>query len=168
MNKKLYRSKQDQIIGGVCGGIAEYFGIDATLVRLAFVLFALIEGAGVIAYIIAWIIVPERPSANDRRNEEDIYDVDYKQDDEEGEYKQEDQEGNYKAEQKTSETEKKSKEYGKEHGKEQRKRVLGLILVGLGIFFILDNWIPGFYWRRFWPVILIVLGVVLIYREVKN
>ncbi|MGM0445046.1 MAG: PspC domain-containing protein [Bacillota bacterium] len=155
MNKKLYRSRKDQIIGGVCGGIAEYFGIDTTLVRLAFVLFALIEGAGVIAYIIAWIIIPERPVGNDRRNEEDIYDVDYKQEDEEGEYK---------AEQETPETEKKSKE----HSKEQRKRILGLILVALGIFFILDNWIPGFYWRRFWPVILIILGVVLIYREVKN
>jgi|AntRauTorckE6833_2_1112554.scaffolds.fasta_scaffold00288_3 phage shock protein C len=164
MNKKLYRSRQDQIIGGVCGGIAEYFGIDATLVRLAFVLFALIEGAGVIAYIIAWIIVPERPTGNDRGNEKDIYDVDYKQDDEEEEYKQQDEEGEYKAEQNTPETEKKSNE----NGKEQRKRILGLILVALGIFFILDNWIPAFYWRRFWPIILIVLGVVLIYREVKN
>ena len=162
MNKKLYRSRQDQIIGGVCGGIAEYFGIDATLVRLAFVLFALIEGAGVIAYIIAWIIVPERPREDDRRYKEDVYDVDYKQEDEEGEYK---------AEQNSSEndeTEKKSKQHSKEHNKEQRKRVLGLILVALGIFFILDNWIPGFYWRRFWPVILIILGVVLIYREVKK
>jgi phage shock protein C len=162
MDKKLYRSRQDQIVGGVCGGIAEYFGIDATLVRLAFVLFALIEGAGVIAYIIAWIIVPERPREDDRRYKEDVYDVDYKSEDEEGEYK---------AEQNSSEndeTEKKSKQHSKEHNKEQRKRVLGLILVALGIFFILDNWIPGFYWRRFWPVILIILGVVLIYREVKK
>lgn len=163
MDKKLYRSRQDQIIGGVCGGIAEYFGIDATLVRLAFVLFALIEGAGVIAYIIAWIIVPERPREDDRRYKEDVYDVDYKKEDEEGEYK---------AEQNSSEneenTEKKSKQPKTEHNKEQRKRILGLILVALGIFFILDNWIPSFYWRRFWPVILIVLGVVLIYREVKK
>ena len=163
MDKKLYRSRQDQIVGGVCGGIAEYFGIDATLVRLAFVLFALIEGAGVIAYIIAWIIVPERPREDDRRYKEDVYDVDYKQEDEEGEYK---------AEQNSSENEensgKKRKQPKTEHNKEQRKRILGLILVALGIFFILDKWIPGFYWRRFWPVILIILGVVLIYREVKK
>lgn len=162
MDKKLYRSRQDQIIGGVCGGIAEYFGIDATLVRLAFVLFALIEGAGVIAYIIAWIIVPERPREDDRRYKEDVYDVDYKKEDEEGEYKAEENSSE------TNDTEKKSNKPNKEHNPEQRKRVLGLILVALGIFFILDNWIPGFYWRRFWPVILIVLGVVLIYREVKK
>ena len=72
----------------------------------------------------------------------------------------EDEEGEYKASSEEPKEEKKSKE--------QRKRVLGLILVALGIFFIIDNWIPGFYWRRFWPVILIVLGVVLIYREVKE
>src|SRR6056297_1924933 len=126
MDKKLYRSKKDQIIGGVCGGIAEYFGIDSTLVRLAFVLFALIEGAGIIAYIIAWLIIPESPQSGQSKAEEE------------------------------------------KKNKEQRKRILGLILVALGIFFILDNWIPGFYWRRFWPVILIVLGVVLIYREVRG
>ncbi|HKL13445.1 MAG TPA: PspC domain-containing protein [Halanaerobiales bacterium] len=150
MDKKLYRSRKDQIIGGVCGGIAEYFGIDSTLVRLAFVLFALIEGAGIIAYIIAWIIVPERPQGVNK-SEEEVYDVEIDKEDEEGEYKASSEE---------PKEEKKSKE--------QRKRVLGLILVALGIFFIIDNWIPGFYWRRFWPVILIVLGVVLIYREVKE
>ena len=150
MDKKLYRSKKDQIIGGVCGGIAEYFGIDSTLVRLAFVLFALIEGAGIIAYIIAWIIIPERPEGT-QKSEEEVYDVEIDKEDEEGEYKASAQE---------PEEEKKSKE--------QRKRILGLILVALGIFFIIDNWIPGFYWRRFWPVILIILGVVLIYREVRG
>ena len=150
MDKKLYRSKKDQIIGGVCGGIAEYFGIDSTLVRLAFVLFALIEGAGIIAYIIAWIIIPERPEGT-QKSEEEVYDVEIDKEDEEGEYK---------ASAREPEEEKKSKE--------QRKRILGLILVALGIFFIIDNWIPGFYWRRFWPVILIVLGVVLIYREVRG
>jgi len=150
MDKKLYRSRKDQIIGGVCGGIAEYFGIDSTLVRLAFVLFALIEGAGIIAYIIAWIIIPERPEGT-QKSEKEVYDVEIDKEDEEGEYKASAQE---------PEEEKKSKE--------QRKRILGLILVALGIFFIIDNWLPGFYWRRFWPVILIVLGVVLIYREVRG
>ena len=153
MSKKLYRSKKDQIIGGVCGGIAEYFGIDSTLVRLAFVLFALIEGAGIIAYIIAWIIVPERPQGQSTKSEEEVYDVELNSE-------SEDEEGEYKAEEKSSHQEKKSKE--------QRKRILGLILVALGLFFIIDSWIPSFYWKRFWPVILIGLGVLLIYREATN
>ena len=60
--KRLYRSRKDKVLGGVCGGIAEYFQIDPVLVRLLWVIFILISmGLGIIAYIIAWIIVPEEP-----------------------------------------------------------------------------------------------------------
>jgi len=61
MMKKLYRSKKDSMIAGVCGGIAEYFDVDSTLVRLITGLSIILGGAGVIAYIIAWIIMPETP-----------------------------------------------------------------------------------------------------------
>ena len=61
IKKKLYRSKKDHMIAGVCGGIAEYFDVDSTLVRLLTVLFVLLGGAGVLAYIIAWIIIPKKP-----------------------------------------------------------------------------------------------------------
>ncbi len=61
MKKRLYRSKKDRMLGGVCGGIAEYFDVDPTLIRLAWVVFTFFGGSGVFAYIIAWIIVPERP-----------------------------------------------------------------------------------------------------------
>ena len=57
--KRLYRSKQDRMICGVCGGIANYFNIDPTLVRLAFVLIAMGAGSGILAYIIAAIIIPD-------------------------------------------------------------------------------------------------------------
>ena len=59
--KKLYKSNTDKKIAGVCGGIAEYFNIDATLVRLGWVVFSLLGGSGLRAYIIAAIIMPERP-----------------------------------------------------------------------------------------------------------
>ena len=59
--KKLYRSNTDKKLAGVCGGIAEYFNIDPTLVRLGWVLFSLLGGSGLLAYIIAAIIMPERP-----------------------------------------------------------------------------------------------------------
>jgi phage shock protein C len=61
--KKLYRSRQERMIGGVCGGIAEYFGIDPTLIRVAFVVFALAGGPGFVAYIIMLLIVTEEPRA---------------------------------------------------------------------------------------------------------
>lgn len=59
--KKLYKSAMDKKIAGVCGGIAEYFNVDATLIRLAWVLFGLLGGSGLLAYIIAALIMPEQP-----------------------------------------------------------------------------------------------------------
>ena len=61
MDKKLYRSKKERMIVGVCGGIAEYFKMDPTIIRLLWVIGTLIFfGAGIIAYLIAWVIVPEK------------------------------------------------------------------------------------------------------------
>lgn len=59
--KKLYRSRDERIVGGVCGGIAEYFKVDPVLVRIIFILLFFGAGTGLLAYIIAWIIVPEEP-----------------------------------------------------------------------------------------------------------
>lgn len=59
--KKLYKSSTDKKIAGVCGGIAEYFGIDSTLVRLGWVLFSLLGGSGLLAYLIAALIMPDQP-----------------------------------------------------------------------------------------------------------
>jgi phage shock protein PspC (stress-responsive transcriptional regulator) len=58
--KRLLRSKKNRIIAGVCGGIGKYLGIDPTVIRLLWVLFTFFSaGAGVVAYIVAWIIIPE-------------------------------------------------------------------------------------------------------------
>ena len=59
--KKLYRSTENKMLAGVCSGIADYFNIDPTLVRLGWLLFSLLGGSGLLAYIIAAIIIPERP-----------------------------------------------------------------------------------------------------------
>ena len=61
MEKKLYKSTQNNMLDGVCGGIAEYFGIDPTVVRLIWALFSLMGGSGILAYIIAAIIIPRSP-----------------------------------------------------------------------------------------------------------
>ena len=60
-NKKLYKSNQNKMIDGVCAGLAEYFGIDPTVVRLGAVLLSLMGFSGVFAYIIAAIIIPRAP-----------------------------------------------------------------------------------------------------------
>ena len=62
MEKKLYRSNTDKKLCGVCGGLAEYLGVDPTVVRLLWVLAALFVGCGVLAYIVAALIIPEKPN----------------------------------------------------------------------------------------------------------
>lgn len=60
MQKKLYRNTDSKIIAGVCSGIAEYAGVDPTVVRILWILFCAVGGSGILAYIIAAIIMPER------------------------------------------------------------------------------------------------------------
>lgn len=59
--RKLYRSRNERMIAGVCGGLGEYFNIDPTLIRLLFVFLALAGGPGLVAYIVLLIVVPEEP-----------------------------------------------------------------------------------------------------------
>lgn len=62
MQKRLYKSNRNKMIDGVCGGIAEYFDIDPTLIRLAVVVLTCIGFSGILAYIIAAIIIPRNPN----------------------------------------------------------------------------------------------------------
>lgn len=62
MEKKLYRSNTNKKLAGVCGGIAEYFDMDATIIRLIFALSCLFGGLGILAYIVCALVVPEKPA----------------------------------------------------------------------------------------------------------
>ena len=59
--RKLYRSRSNRQIAGVCGGLAEYFNMDATLLRVLFVVLAVLGGSGIVLYLAMWIIVPDEP-----------------------------------------------------------------------------------------------------------
>ena len=61
MEKKLYRSRTDKKICGVCGGLAKYFGMDSTIARLVCALAVLFTGVGLLAYIVAALVIPEEP-----------------------------------------------------------------------------------------------------------
>ncbi|WP_445143826.1 PspC domain-containing protein [Dyella sp. Tek66A03] len=61
MDKRLYRSRNDRKLAGICGGIAEHFGWDPTLVRLGWILLTLMGGSGVLIYLILWMVMPEAP-----------------------------------------------------------------------------------------------------------
>ncbi len=60
-SRKLYRSRTDRKLAGVCGGLAQFFGVDATLIRVAFVVLAVLGGSGLIIYLAMWILVPVEP-----------------------------------------------------------------------------------------------------------
>ncbi|HJL74471.1 MAG TPA: PspC domain-containing protein [Candidatus Marinimicrobia bacterium] len=62
--KRIIRSRKDRIIGGVCGGFAEYFGLDPSLIRLAWIFFTLFGGSGILAYLLAMIVIPDEFSAS--------------------------------------------------------------------------------------------------------
>ena len=59
--KKLFRSRSERWLAGVCGGIGDYFNIDATVIRILFILFGLVFGSGLLFYIILWILIPLEP-----------------------------------------------------------------------------------------------------------
>lgn len=61
MKKKLYKSRNEKMISGVCAGIANYFDLDPTIIRLIWVLVVLVGGTGILAYIICAIVIPEEP-----------------------------------------------------------------------------------------------------------
>lgn len=148
MEARLTKSRTDRVIDGVCGGLAEYFGVDSVIVRLAFVVLALINGAGILLYIILMIIMPRAekadlsPETTIRENVEEM-----------GERLRETGEEIRAAW---------SKERWRSHP--QRAMWLGVILVVLGFVFLLDN-LGFFWWLRLdvlWPLVLIFLGVWLL------
>jgi phage shock protein PspC (stress-responsive transcriptional regulator) len=61
MEKRLCRSRQNRMLAGVCGGIAEYLGWDPTLVRVAWIVLTLLGGSGILIYLIFWLVMPESP-----------------------------------------------------------------------------------------------------------
>lgn len=68
--KRLYRSKTDRLIGGVCGGLAEYFNIDPVIVRVLWTVSILVGGFGIVPYILGWLIIPDNPSAEKKPEKE--------------------------------------------------------------------------------------------------
>lgn len=67
---KLYRSEKNRILGGVCGGLGDYLDIDPNILRIIWVLFCLVYGLGIIAYLVAWLILPAE-------SEKDVIDAEY-------------------------------------------------------------------------------------------
>lgn len=142
MEKRLYRSKKDQIIAGVCGGLGEYFDIDPTIIRLLWLLSIFVFGVGIFLYIIAAIIIPEyesqtyiEPNIEDKEYNEDVS----------------------------------GKDKGSVN-KEKSERSLGYGLIIIGIILMVQrlNIFRMIDFRTAFPVLLILVGLVVIKNSMNK
>ncbi|MCI0346383.1 MAG: PspC domain-containing protein [Chloroflexi bacterium] len=137
MRERLYRSREERLFLGVAGGLAEWFDVDPSIVRLAFVLFSLAGGAGLIIYIAMAIFVPERPPGVPVRPGVAL----------------------------TGEPAAGSTEAGaqpRSQGDGRGALVFGVLLIVVGAWFLVRRAIPGIDLDNWWPVLLIGIGVVLL------
>lgn len=143
-NKRLYLS-DNKIIGGVCGGFAEYLEIDATIVRIVWTILAFLNGIGIIAYIAALILIPANPNSNYMQKQDAVIDrvknsVNHMVD-------------------KVSQTNTVSQK--------NPYQIIGLILLIVGVLVLIRNITPSIPWKIIWPIILIILGAAVLIKE-KN
>jgi phage shock protein PspC (stress-responsive transcriptional regulator) len=132
MGKRLYRSRTDKVFGGVCGGLANYFNIDVVIVRIIFVASALVWGLSFILYLVLWVAVPPEPVKFEISPEVTSF---------------------------SSEEEK----TGSEPVKSKKSReIFAIVLIVLGIFITLDNMFVWFTGRLYFPIILILLGLLIL------
>jgi len=144
--KKLYRSRKNCIIGGVCGGIAEYFDIDPVLIRIIAVLTIFANGIGIIAYIIAWIIIPQNP----------------------GQVLEKEKGGLREKAEGIAQNIGEEIRKGSNNNRKHSRVIGGLILLGLGILFLINNFLPRFNFGRFWPLILVIVGLAILAGSFKR
>jgi phage shock protein PspC (stress-responsive transcriptional regulator) len=157
------------MIAGVCGGLAKYFDIDPTIVRVLFVVSIFIGGGGILAYIILWIVVPEEQIIFQSAGQGSQTDSDSK----ESNSHTDKESSKFDSSNFNAEINKKVNDAANEINKimdeaRSNKKVFGgTILILLGILFLLDNLFPYFDFGDYWPIILIVLGVGIIIKATR-
>jgi len=156
MMGNLYRSQKDSMIGGVCGGLGEYLGIDPTFVRLFFVLLALTSsGIGVLIYLLLWIILPlDHPR---QQRQEDLGDT---------------------VRTGSEEIADQARAMGEDlknivvRPNPNASLIIGGALILLGIFYLLDNlqveWLRWLNFDLLWPLLLIIAGLAILLRRTKG
>jgi len=155
MERKLYRSRSDRVVGGVCGGLARYFGIDSTIVRLIFVLLIFANGLGILAYIIMAIIVPLESSETTESKDTVKENVE--------EMKETARELGHEIRSTFAGEKDKSEDVTKL--RHRRRNILGIILIVIGLLFLLASFdlFWWFHWGNLWPVIVIAIGLLIIF-----
>lgn len=163
MNRRLYRSRTDTIIGGVAAGLATYLSADPALVRIAWaILVPLTGGAALLAYIVAWIVVPEEPAgtaafaapmtATDAGEAvgaappDDAASV----------------EGSATASWSPPPP------TAPRSGSGNAGLIVGLGLVVLGLWFLLRDYLPDFDWGLVWPIVIVGVGILILVNATRD
>ncbi len=176
MDKRLFRSRTDRMIGGVCGGLGNYFSVDPSLIRLAFVLLLVFGGSGFLLYLILWIVLPDEgrsytsPEETTRANAQEIagrarqFGQDIKTAFGGSSVPAEaDSEGSPMPSSDRPPSSPLSGSAPTRVGSTNGAWVMGLILIGLGALFLLNNIFPNFFsFGQLWPVLLILIGLVML------
>ncbi len=134
--KRLYRSRRDRVIGGVCGGIASYFGIDPVIIRVIWTLAIIFGGTGIIAYIICWLVIPEEPMEMSMATQSSTANEDLPK-----------------------------------PASAIVPVIIGAILLVIGVALLFSNlglFTFGHFWRFFWPLVIILIGVLMLLATTKK
>ncbi|HEY4687773.1 MAG TPA: PspC domain-containing protein [Anaerolineae bacterium] len=177
MEKRLYRSRTDRMIGGVCGGLGKYFGVDPSLVRLAFVLLFVFGGSGFLLYLILWIVLPEEgrtytsPEETARANAQEIASRarQFGQDVQAAFGSPTGTEGRSAPPADLSTSSALPEPRPARATSNEGARLFALILITIGVLFLLDNLFPGFWsFGQWWPLILVLIGVTMLVGQFRK
>ena len=142
MNRRLYRSSRERVISGVAGGVAEYFDLDPSIVRIAWALLALITGGVfLILYGVMWLVVPVAPGTAG---------------------------SSPPGESSPSGTPSAPAPHAERYRSGSAGLVFGLIFVGLGLYFLAREYLPSFNIDRLWPLGLVALGIFLLIAAMRQ
>ena len=147
-NRRLSRNSMNRVIGGVCSGLAEYFGLDIALVRIAFVIAFLFASFGFWLYIILWIVLPVEGQQSTVNGQQSTVNS---------------QQSTVNSQQSVSESESVSKPESK-----VKSIFAGSFVILIGLLFLVNNFIPINWVWKLWPLILVAIGVVMIVTASKK
>lgn len=156
---RLYRIVNGRVIGGVAGGLAEFFGIDPTIIRIIFILLTIMGGGGILIYIILWIVVPERYITQSPYS---TYSPPINSDSSSGSGVGE----TYKGYDPVSATG--QPEIIKKNSKMEGSLIAGLVLILIGGFFLFERYMPNIDFGDFWPLLLILIGILMIIKGIPG
>jgi phage shock protein C len=161
MNRRLYRSRTDSVLGGVAGGVAEYLDADPSIVRVIWAILAIVTGGiFVVVYIVMWIVVPEGPTPAAAPAAVS------------GAAAVSDHPAGQPADQPTDQPAGSSVTSASAPARRRSSGggslIFGLILVGVGAWFLIREYVPQIDTDLLWPIGLVVLGIVLVIASLRR